>query len=325
MLFSIKNYKSKNSNLKIYIENDDLKNMFIGYDKIGFLKFYLSNIKDIDIVSKLRIKSSEKVFIVFNLNRYYINMVDLINAKQYINVLSLNSLSKYIDYFLIFNNINKNKDNFIPKKEFDIRENYINLNYFASSGIMNSNYLHIINEMSLSDCLYSCFDKETIYSDFRLKNQIEDNKDVVYLLENLKVLVEQCFEFIFSRIKVKRLHDLTYLKNQECGLRCYYDRKAILFFNSISLVIDFYMKLNLYSLKIKDVLFISDEDINFDIDLRINVKFLFYHNVGYVCVYVIDRNLYRCFKIKNVDILNQVSNIFKSEHFLRNFKKFVLL
>lgn len=325
MLFSIKNYNSKICSLTLYRKNDDLKNMFISYDKIGFLKFYLSNIKDIDVISKLRIKGSEKVFIFFNLNRYYIDMVDLTNVKQYINALSLNSLSKYIDYFLVLNNGNIKQDIFVSKKSFDIKDNYIDLTYSASSGVMNNNYLYIINEMSLSDCLYYCFNKEAIYSDFRLKNQIEEKKDIVYLLENLKVIVDQCFELVFSRIKVKRVHDLIHFKNQKCGLRCYFERKALLFFNSISLVIDFYIKLNIYSLKMGDTLFISDAEPDLDIDLPINVKFLFYYNVGYVCVYLISKNLYRCFKIKNVDILKQVSNIFKSDHFKNNFSKFVLL
>lgn len=323
MLFSLKNYNSKLSNLMLYVKSKILKNMIIGYDNVGYMKFYLSSIDDIDVISNLTLKRVDKFSTIFNLNRYYVDWIDLNNIRHYGIILSFNRLSKYLDYFKEFDMNRIANVNFIPEKSSDVKDNYINLIYSASSGLLNQHYLYLINEMSLSDCLYYCFNKETIYSDFRLMFNMEHDEELTDLLNKIKSSVEWCFSFIFSRIKVKRVYDLTHLENKKCNLRCYFKRKASLFFNSMNLVIDFYIKMNIYSSEINNILLSSDEGI--DLDLFANVKFLFYNEIGYLCIHLKNRNLYRCFRIKDKNILDMISSVFRSKYVMINRKKFVLL
>lgn len=307
----------------LYVKSEILKNMIIGYDKVGYMRFYLSSIDDIDVISTLTLRRVDRFFVIFNLNRYYIDWINLSNVRHYGSVLSFNRLSKYVGYFKELDMDKIAKVDFMPEKSFDFKDNYISLVYSASGGLLNQHYLHLINEMSLSDCLYSCFSEETIYSDFLVMFNTEHDEDLVDVLNKIKSSIELCFSLIFSKIKVKRVYDLTSLENKKCNLRCYFKRKVSFFFNSMNLVVDFYIKMNIYSPEINSVLLHFGEDI--DIDLSVNIKFLFYHKLGYICVYVKNRNFYKCFQIKDERILDFVSNIFNSKYVVKSRKKFALL
>lgn len=322
MLLSLKNYNSKFGNLKLYVKSNILKNMIICYDNVGYMKFYLSSRDGIDVISSSTLKMTDKCSVIFNFNRYYIDWIDLNNIRHYGSVLSFNRLSKYVDYFKGLDMNMMAKEDFIPEKSFDVKDNYINLVYSASGGLLNQHYLYLINEMSLSECLYSCFNEETIYSDFRLMFNMEHDEEVVDLLNRIKGIVKLCFSSMFSRIKVKRVCDLTYLENKKCNLGCYFKRKATLFFNSMNLVIDFYIKMSIYSSEMINILSSHDKEI--DVDLSVNIKFLFYHKFGYICVYIRNRNFYKCFQIKEKHILDLAASILNSKYLLTNRKKLSL-
>lgn len=298
--------------------------MIIGYDKVGYMKFYLSSMDNIDITPNLTIKNVDKFFIVFNLNRYYVDWIDISNIKHYGNLLSFNRISKYIDYFKKFDvNIMKKK-RLEANGGLGVKNNYINFVYSVSGGLMSRHYLHFVNLMSLSECLYTCFNKETIYSDFRLmKKKYEHNKELLDLLDKLRSIVDLCFSFIFTRIKVNMIHNLEHLENKQCGLSCHFDRSISLFLNTMNLVVDFYISVNIHNPPISSILSKSDEEFN--IYLSIDVKFLFDNKGGYLCLYVKDKDFYKCLKIKDKHILDLASNIFNSKYVMKNHKKFTLL